>query len=649
MNLFPNSSSSRFKQLLAEIVGKTAGLGAIVWDCSSLPYEEAEQYFEEASETVQLGCSPGEHLQLIESVLESGQPRIAVPRGESASDQSPVLLLVPITSGDSSRWIVEAFQPAQQSPEQYKAILSQIVAMLANPGPGEPTEDLNRETSGPGADSEFDLDEYCDQVHQSIQSQETAARIANETRKVLGCDRVSVMKFQGKRSRLVSISGQASVNRRSNTVRSLEQLAKTVLPLQEEFIYPVEGECENSPQVERALEAYLKLSVSRTIVIIPLFKKPQEEIADADDRPAESKLIGGLIVENFTETWDLESRLPVLRKAISHAANAYANSLQHESLWLYPIWRLIGKSRFLTATRRLPITISIAIGVLLLTLALILIPAEFKVVCDGELVPQDIHYIYAPIDGEVLDVVPGGTQVPLKENLLNKDDPYVIAKLISHDLQARISELRGQLEEVESRLQQKFETIDLEGKNDAGLQNEGELQAQRQSLLLQLHQLTKKAAKLQVKSRLAGTVLTHSTEEQLIGRPFKRGDKLLEVADTEGPWIVELRMPDNRIGHVLRAQTRLQNDLKVSCVLSTDASKSFTGRVLEVAQSTEVDSEKGQTVLIKVEIDAETEPEFLRTRAQVVGKVHCGRRSLGYVWFHQVGEFLQKNVWFRIW
>ena len=31
----------------------------------------------------------------------------------------------------------------------------------------------------------------------------------------------------------------------------------------------------------------------------------------------------------------------------------------------------------------------------------------------------------------------------------------------------------------------------------------------------------------------------------------------------------------------------------------------------------------------------------------VQGKVHCGRRSLGYVWFHDLLSFIQAKVFFR--
>ncbi len=36
-----------------------------------------------------------------------------------------------------------------------------------------------------------------------------------------------------------------------------------------------------------------------------------------------------------------------------------------------------------------------------------------------------------------------------------------------------------------------------------------------------------------------------------------------------------------------------------------------------------------------------------RAGATVTGKVHCGRRSLGYVWFHDLFAFIQAKVFFR--
>ena len=52
-------------------------------------------------------------------------------------------------------------------------------------------------------------------------------------------------------------------------------------------------------------------------------------------------------------------------------------------------------------------------------------------------------------------------------------------------------------------------------------------------------------------------------------------------------------------------------------------------------------------VKVDVAIDrgALTEP---RPGATVIARIHCGRRSLGYVWLHEVWEFIQTRILFRL-
>jgi hypothetical protein len=110
--------------------------------------------------------------------------------------------------------------------------------------------------------------------------------------------------------------------------------------------------------------------------------------------------------------------------------------------------------------------------------------------------------------------------------------------------------------------------------------------------------------------------------------------------------VVELLVPDRRIGHVRAAREELQPDLEVSFILATDPSVTYRGRIADVALSAEVDDEQGNSVLVTVAIDRETIPA-LRPGASVVANVHCGRRAIGYVWFHEVLEFVQSRVLFK--
>ena len=73
------------------------------------------------------------------------------------------------------------------------------------------------------------------------------------------------------------------------------------------------------------------------------------------------------------------------------------------------------------------------------------------------------------------------------------------------------------------------------------------------------------------------------------------------------------------------------------------------GTVQEIAASAEVmEKDEGSVVLIKVAINKDDiDPANLREGATATGKVHCGRRSLGYVWFHDLLSFIQTKVLFR--
>jgi hypothetical protein len=61
-----------------------------------------------------------------------------------------------------------------------------------------------------------------------------------------------------------------------------------------------------------------------------------------------------------------------------------------------------------------------------------------------------------------------------------------------------------------------------------------------------------------------------------------------------------------------------------------------------------VKGDEGSTVLIKVRIDKQDLPEGIIPGTQISAKVYCGRRSIGYVWFHDLVAFIQSRVLFRL-
>jgi hypothetical protein len=120
---------------------------------------------------------------------------------------------------------------------------------------------------------------------------------------------------------------------------------------------------------------------------------------------------------------------------------------------------------------------------------------------------------------------------------------------------------------------------------------------------------------------------------------------LLRVADLEGPWILELQLPEDRIQPVLAMTGAGAIPADVSFLLETEASTVYRGRLRRLAMSAERDSQQGLRVLAVV--DVPREPALpLRPGAGVVAKIHCGRRSLGYVWFHDLWNKIRSQWWF---
>jgi hypothetical protein len=89
--------------------------------------------------------------------------------------------------------------------------------------------------------------------------------------------------------------------------------------------------------------------------------------------------------------------------------------------------------------------------------------------------------------------------------------------------------------------------------------------------------------------------------------------------------------------------------LEVDYIVATDPSIRHKGTVKEIHEQAEVRGESGNVALVRVTIDpADHDREELGAGATVTARIACGRRSLGYVWFHDVLAFIQSQVLFRL-
>jgi hypothetical protein len=185
---------------------------------------------------------------------------------------------------------------------------------------------------------------------------------------------------------------------------------------------------------------------------------------------------------------------------------------------------------------------------------------------------------------------------------------------------------------------------------DQRMQIESELVTERElkdSLQKQLEILRSEEQELRIYSPITGQIITWDVENKLKGRSVNKGQAMMQVADPAGAWELELLMPEYRMGHIAEARRTLGDPLKVSFILATEPDTKHIGTVTEIHSAAEVRGEEGNTVLMRVAINKD-EIKDLHLEAAITGRVSCGRRSIGYVWFHDLIDWIYSQVLFRL-
>jgi multidrug efflux pump subunit AcrA (membrane-fusion protein) len=652
-----------YQQFLPFVTNQTGAVSAIAWSCSSLPFRPICQIQSPNHEGLRIGVSEADHVELLNRAIQQTEALVVEPKvkndktkSQQTTIENPFIILSSVRTHDSIE-LIELFFPQDASLDVYETHAKTLKSFcLAAEGCELPSilvpdkvQNANRQTpnSHPSiAQSKTtvkrigpsQLDEYVHQIHRSLDHSDTARQITNEARRVLDCDRVSIVEVKGSRCKIKAISGQPSVNNRSNTVQLLRQLSERVLPTKKAFWYPAEKQLPF--EIETPLQEYLSNAVTRSLIVFPIFDQPPmlEERPDAIDK--KQKLIGGLIIENCSEEWTQDSVSNAIDIVTRHASDAYRNAHNHRQLLFYPIWKWLGKSKLVVAARNLSKTVAASLALLAAGLLLAFFPTELKVSCDGVLIPAHRQNVFAPIDGTVNETkVDHGSVVERGETLM---------RMVNIDLESQHAELAGKIKELERSIET-TETL-LLSRTLADKQNgEQNLNAQKEELASYQRQrelVQKKLDKLNITSPLNGQVVTWNLADNFKVRPVSRGDLLLEVVDVEGDWQLELDLPDQKIGHLLEAHANAKEPLSVEFILAAAPDRKLSGSLIEIGRTTVVAPEQGQTVRLKVSIN-EDDLDIRQAKSGVTANVICGKTSLGNSMFMGVREFFQKH-WFRL-
>ena len=646
-----------YAEVMHRIVTALAATGGAVWTITSerqlrLDYQInlSQHLLDPQSEESR------RHVRLLQEVINSGEARLVPPlsgAGDADAAGNPtnsLLVLAPMKTADSVEGVLEVFQRPDSQPQSqqgYKRFLIQMSELV-----GDWLKSRKLRTFSDRQSMWAKIDQFSKEIHNSLDVRDTAYTIANEGRRLIGCDRVSVTVTHGRKQEVEAISGQDVMDNRSNVVSMLRDLATRVCATGEPLWY--NGSMQDlPPQVETALEAYVDESHTKSLAVLPLYRTSEAKIRRADEKGVESQakyqsdkgdVIGSVIIEQIDAVQSRDLVAPRADLVCQHSARALGNAIEHNGVFLMPLWRTIGKAPMLVTARNLPKTLLASAAILATLISLFMVPKDFTLKAEGTLEPKDKREVFFGVNGEVDKVlVSHGKQVAREEVLVHLKNNELQQELtrVQHDLSssraARLSLDRGLDRLNPAETKSVYASI-------------VELDQKIMGFTKQVVILQDKISKLEVKSPIDGQIITWDIENKLINRPVTIGQVAMQVANPQGPWELEVYLPDNYMGHLVRAQQESgKKELPVTFVLKSHTGETFDGTLSAIQETAALHDEHGHSYRLRINLDKQDllqrlKLDELSQGTEVVAKVNCGRTSMAYGLFHELLEWIQLRM-----
>jgi multidrug efflux pump subunit AcrA (membrane-fusion protein) len=510
------------------------------------------------------------------------------------------------------------------------------------------------------------LEGFTHQIHASLDLKETAYAVCNDGKRLVACDRLSVALKIAKRTMVEAISGQEVVEQRSNLVRELTRLCKVVIRSGEDLVYT--GSTDGlAPDLRDALEMYVDESGSKVVIVTLLHKPETEQGAESKEKVPFGCLVAEQIGDELAPT-DMHARTEVVSR---HASTALWNAQEHHKIFLKPVLKALGSPWRMFRGRTLAKIGAVAGALLALILAMAFVPCPLSIEGHGSLLPEERHKIYAPVAGKVSEVLFDHNE------RVRKGD--IVIKLDSYELQKELKGLMAEMQKAESQSQ----SLDVQAQKLESAQESQEL-IQIKAQLAEAR-ITAKSAKeridiveeqietMNIRSPQDGIITTWEARKNLMGQPVEIGKELLQIAATDGDWILEVEVPDDDMGPILAAQSRLEADIKAGrkkpgtplgayFVPMTGPEHRYEGYVVHIAPNAETmaDSEQYKSTnrhVVKVEVgfSQAVQKEYLmrnqtdemRPGAEVRARVECGTTNLAYYLLRKPIQVFYESVLFR--
>jgi hypothetical protein len=626
------------------------------------------------------------HDELLRKAVTQPQPRYLPPRssegptpggsGRGAGNPTDyLLLLVPIVVDNQVAGLLEVWQAADRHPNAIRGFL-EFMMRMAELATRYTRNHLLRTMVGQ-QQLWVQLETFARQIHGSLNPVEVAYLIANEGRRLIECDRVSIGVRYARRCTVDAISGADVVEKRSNLVQLMRALFDKVIAWGEKLVFTGTKDDTLPPDVYKALDAYLAESNSKLLVVLPLKDERDEKEGETTKKPARA----ALMMECFEPSAAPEQLFARLEVIARHATPALYNAVEHRRIPFRFVWMPLAKVQEGLGGKAKAIALGVAAGVVALVLALILIPYPLKMDANGSVLPETRRWVFSPVPGQVKGFTVGPNEtVDANQPLILMEDLELGVKVIN--LKKEIGGSREKIESLTTQLNHMpaasppGERARLMGEQRQELETIRWKQQELKTLLSSVKADENRGPGYFLISSPPfpfdgtprtkpprWTVLNSDFRENLTDRVVKPSDPLLRLGDKDGNWEVELKIPQKHIGQVLWAfEHSNQEELDVDLLVRSDPTRVFKGKLkrIKISGSAEPNKDENNEAepvvlayirLVGDDIPAQNSlplqaPHLLVTGTEVHAKVRCGNHPMGYSLFYGVWEFFYEKVVF---
>ena len=608
------------------------------------------------------------HDELLRSAAQMARPQMLPPHsGIGAPEEGKivpgnptdyVILMAPILVDKQVAGLVEVFHSPDRNLGAQHGFL-QFLTRMADLASGYTRNHHLRTMIGQQA-LWTQLESFARQVHGSLNPTEVSYQVANEGRRLIECDRLSVAQRLGKKAKVEAVSGTDVVEKRSNLVRLMAKLITKVILWGEKLVYSGTKDESLPPEVLDALDNYLAESNSKLLVVLPL-KDEREEESHKAARSA-------LLMESFDPPASADQLVARLEVVGRHCASALYNAAEHKRIPMRFIWSPLAKVQEGLGGKTRAIIAAVTAGVAAIVVALIFVPYPLKMDAKGQLLPMERGYIFTPVEAHI-------EKFKVKPNdHVNEGDPIAVM----HDLELQKKNAHARGARSQRRREPSPRSLQAEAQRPGTRERDWanynvqkasedttvELKNKElETIRAQTHAIPGKGQSyFLLVAPISGTVLSSTFKEELEGNFVKQNQPILRVGEKSGRWEVELKIPEKHIGQVLAAFANdPSKDLDVALILHSDPNRTYYGKLArknvggEATPNRDENNETDPVVTAYVRLDGDDiDPRYrlphteglLVAGTDVTAKVLCGNHRMGYSLFYGVWEFFYEKVVF---